>query len=188
MMDLLADQEQKELATQPRTNWFAYHNALPENNTLTPCRYLPGKVQDHPPLTTDTRQLMQMLRASTYKADNSFVFKYLVVAEHFEFTSTGGLSDTYDALILVYDLPDQRYELLQPLPFALKKGADGAWTARFAEANISMTGWSIEEARHALVDDVVDAFEIFLEEKETLGPGPKQQLAVLRQYMRAKTR
>ena len=187
MMKLLADPTQKEMATRPRTNWFAYHNTLPENNTWTSCRYLSSWVQDHPPFTTDTRQLVQMLQAATYKAADSSMLEYLIETERFAFTSAGGLSDTYDALILVYDLPDQRYELLQPLPFALEKGADGAWTARFVEANISMTGWSIAEARQALVDDVVDAFEIFLEEEETLGPGPKQQLAVLRQYMRAKT-
>lgn len=187
MMKLLADPAQKEMATRPPANWFAYHNALPEN-TWTRCRYLSDWVQDHPPLTTDARQLTQMLRASTYTADDFFSINYLVAAEHLEFTSAGGLLETYDALFLVHDLPDQRYELLQPLPFALEKGTDGAWTARFEEANISMTGWSIAEAQQALVDDVVDAFEIFLEEEETLGPGPKQQLAVLRQYMRAKTR
>ena len=185
-MPLLADPAQKEMATRPRTNWFAYHNTLPEN-TGTRCRYLSGWAQDHPPLTTDTRRLLQMLRASTHKADD-FAIEYFVAAQHLEFTSSGGQLDTYDALFLVDDLPDQRYELLQPLPFEMEKGADGAWTARFSEANISMPGWSIAEAQQALVDDVMDAFTIFLEEEETLGPGPKQQLAVLRQYIRATTR
>ncbi len=83
-------------------------------------------------------------------------------------------------------LPNTAYRLLQPIQIRLERDEDGEWTASFDAANIGMSGSSPEDARQALAEDIVEAFALFLEEEETLGPGPKEQLAVLRQYIRAK--
>ena len=87
----------------------------------------------------------------------------------------------------IADSPDSAYRLLRPIPVRLEHGEDGEWIACFGEANISMPGSDPEDARQALADDIVGAFALFLAEEETLGPGPKKQLAVLRHYIQTRT-
>ena len=81
-------------------------------------------------------------------------------------------------------LPDERYILVQPIPVQLERDEEGEWTASFQVANISMSGSDPYDAQEALAEDIVAAFELYLEEEENLGPGPQQELAVLRQYIR----
>lgn len=83
-------------------------------------------------------------------------------------------------------LPDTPYTLLRPIPVHLEPGEDGGWTASFDEANIGMPGGDPEDARQMLADDIVETFALFLAEEETLGPGPKRQLAVLKQYLQVR--
>ncbi len=89
-------------------------------------------------------------------------------------------------VVFIVALPNTAYRLLQPIPVRLEHGEDGEWTASFDAANIGMSGSSPEDAQQALAEDIVGAFTLFLAEEETLGPGPKEQLAVLRQYIQAK--
>ena len=100
----------------------------------------------------------------------------------------GGFSLESGKRASIAALPDTGYRLLQPIPVRLEYGEDGEWIACFSEANISMPGSNPEDARQALADDLVAAFALFLAEEETLGPGPEQQFAVLRQYIQAKAR
>ena len=85
-------------------------------------------------------------------------------------------------------LPDERYELLQPIPVSLERDRDEGWIARFDAATISMPGSSPEDAQQALSDDIVEAFELFLSEEDALGPLPQRQLSILQEYIIAKER
>ena len=113
-------------------------------------------------------------------------YRALTAPKRDDLTPIGGFSleSEKDDVVFIAALPDTAYRLLQPIPVRLEHGEDGEWIACFGEANISMPGSNPEDAQQALADDIVEAFALFLAEEETLGPGPKEQLAVLRQYIR----
>lgn len=85
--------------------------------------------------------------------------------------------------IFITELPVAGYTLLKPIPVQIKQADDKVWIARFEEANIGMSGHSLEEAKEALVHDIVNALELFLEEEEKLTPKLKENLDVLKEYI-----
>lgn len=59
----------------------------------------------------------------------------------------------------------------------------GEVVAVFEQAGIAMSGDSVEDAIDGLVAEIFDAFEDYSTEEAHLGPGPRQQLRVLREYV-----
>ena len=79
------------------------------------------------------------------------------------------------------------HSLYRPIPVQITVEDDGEVTASFTEANIVMTGATVEDAVAAVAADIVDAFELFVAEEAGagLGPGPRRQLRALRQHIKA---
>ena len=57
----------------------------------------------------------------------------------------------------------------------------GEVVAVFEQAGIAMSGDSVEDAISGLMVEIFDAFEDYSTEEASLGPGPRQQLRVLRE-------
>jgi hypothetical protein len=85
-------------------------------------------------------------------------------------------------LTIIGDFPGEPYKVLKPIPVMLE-WTGSAFLARFGEANIAMTGDTSTEALGNLAADVLDTYEDYSAEADTLGPEPARQLAVLRQYI-----
>lgn len=82
-------------------------------------------------------------------------------------------------------------ESLAPDPIAVRKTismvirpSDGEFLATFFDANISTTGDTPEEAIGNLKSLIVDIFENLETNERVLGPEPKRQLAVLRDFLK----
>ncbi len=76
------------------------------------------------------------------------------------------------------------FELLGEIPIVLQPSGDD-WIATFFDANINASGDTQEEAVANLKDVLVSMFKRFSQEPvNQLGPEPKRQLAVLRQFVR----
>ena len=86
------------------------------------------------------------------------------------------------SLTIIGDFPGEPYRLLKPIPVMLE-WTGSAFLARFGEANIAMTGDTSTEALGNLAADVLDTYEDYSAEADTLGPEPARQLAVLWQYI-----
>jgi hypothetical protein len=87
---------------------------------------------------------------------------------------------TYD---YIRAFEDASYALTAPIPIQYERGQLG-YTASFDEANIAISGVSKFEACRALEVEILDAFDDWSADESTLGPGPRQQFAVLKQYIR----
>ena len=59
----------------------------------------------------------------------------------------------------------------------------GEVVAVFEQASIAMSGDTVEDAINGLMVEILDAFEDYSAEEANLGPGPRQQLRVLREYV-----
>lgn len=86
----------------------------------------------------------------------------------------------------IKELPDQRYYLLQQIPVHYREEEENVYVACFKEANICMSGESLEEAKESLAYDIVEAWELLLEKEDKLGAGLRRNLAVLRRYVCAR--
>ena len=83
-------------------------------------------------------------------------------------------------------LPDEHYEVIRPIPVCVEPDPDGGWVARFDEAMISMPGSTRGDAIDALLADILDTYELFSSEKDSLGPIPQQQFLVLQRFVEEK--
>jgi len=84
-------------------------------------------------------------------------------------------------------LPNEPLQLIRPIPVLIEETAPGEFTASFLDANIAMPGESLEEALQNLTADILNAYEDLVEERpEMLGSGPREQLEVLRRYLRSR--
>ncbi len=90
----------------------------------------------------------------------------------------------HDDISFINSLPDDRYELIQSIPVKIERDPEIGWAAWFEEAQIAMPGSDPVDAKLALEDSIVDAFEDLNSEEEDLGPLPLKQLRVLRYYVR----
>ncbi len=78
------------------------------------------------------------------------------------------------------------YELNRPLLVVVQPIGEG-FTASFFDVNIHASGDTEEEAFRNLKSLLLDVFDSLLAESpEKLGPEPKRQLAVLREFIRKK--
>lgn len=85
----------------------------------------------------------------------------------------------------ITDLSNEPIALIQPIPVIVEEHAPCEYTARFREANIAMSGESIQEATQRLLADILNCYEDLTEEPiEMLGAGPREQLQILRMYLR----
>jgi hypothetical protein len=75
------------------------------------------------------------------------------------------------------------YRVLRPIPVVYEIASDTDVEARFDDANIAMSGNSRLDARQALVEEMLSTFDDYTADEAALGPGPKQQLALLRTYI-----
>lgn len=82
----------------------------------------------------------------------------------------------------IVSLPNDEYHVLRPIPVVFEQTEDG-WIAWFEQAGIGMSGTTKTEAKELLSHDILDAFILFTEEEDKLGPGPIVQLKVLRSYI-----
>jgi hypothetical protein len=95
-----------------------------------------------------------------------------------------------DALLnepLVTEGEIQRFEsddhrLLRPITVRFERSGRG-YVARFDEANFAISGTTKQDAFQALETEILDAFDDWTGDESILGPGPRQQLAVLRNYI-----
>jgi hypothetical protein len=69
------------------------------------------------------------------------------------------------------------------IPIFYERTSDAEFLARFAEANIAISGVSKRDALQALTEEIAAAFEDWVADESKLGPGPKVQLAILRKYL-----
>ena len=82
----------------------------------------------------------------------------------------------------IVSLPNDEYHVLRPIPVVFEQTEDG-WIAWSEQAGIGMSGTTKTEAKELLSHDILDAFILFTEEEDKLGPGPIAQLKVLRSYI-----
>ena len=86
----------------------------------------------------------------------------------------------------LYELPDDQYDVLKPVPVLIERDIDVGWAAYFEEAEIGMPGSDPEDAKSALACDIMNALDVYHSEEANLGPIPAKQLEVLRKYIRTK--
>ena len=84
---------------------------------------------------------------------------------------------------LIEELSDSRYLLSQPIPVQIETNASDDYVAHFLEANLAMSGENREDALEMLKEDIVETFALYTKEKNNLGPGPIDQLSVLKRYV-----
>jgi hypothetical protein len=73
--------------------------------------------------------------------------------------------------------------LRRPISVRCEYPNRGEVVAVFEQAGIAMSGDSVEDAINGLIVEILDAFEDYSAEEANLGPGPRQQLHVLREYV-----
>jgi hypothetical protein len=81
-------------------------------------------------------------------------------------------------------LPDDRIDLVRPIVVEVRQDENEDWVVSFDEANVSMSGEGPVDAYQAFSEYLVELFLLLTEKERVLGPGPQEQLAVLREYMR----
>ena len=85
----------------------------------------------------------------------------------------------------IHELPDDRFELLRPIPVVYTEWSRGSVVAGFEEADVSIAGSSREDAHGLLAHWMVDLFGDLLDEPpKTLGRDLTHKLTVLRKYIR----
>ncbi len=79
--------------------------------------------------------------------------------------------------------PNEPYRLLKSILVRIQLIGEGDFLASFDEANLAMSGDTAQEALQNLAAHVLDVFELLSEEEGALGPGPTEQLRILRTYL-----
>jgi|SRR5271168_790061 len=86
----------------------------------------------------------------------------------------------------VYDVIEggmEGYSVNRPIRISYEEISDSEVQAQFAEANFAVSGTSRQDAFQALIEEILAAFDDWNANESSLGPGPRQQLAVLRKYL-----
>ena len=77
---------------------------------------------------------------------------------------------------------DDEHRLVRPITIRFERSGLG-YVASFREANFAVSGITKQDAHQALEAEILDAFDDWTADESALGPGPRQQLSVLRQYV-----
>ena len=80
-------------------------------------------------------------------------------------------------------LSDDSHSLLRPIPIQYER-IGNAFIAGFPQANIAISGLTKQDACEALEIEILDAFDDWMADESVLGVGPRQQLEILKQYIR----
>jgi hypothetical protein len=75
------------------------------------------------------------------------------------------------------------YTIRRPIPVKYEVASDTDVEASFEDANIAISGNSRQDAYQALIEEILTAFDDWSADESALGPGPRKQLAVLRNYI-----
>ena len=84
--------------------------------------------------------------------------------------------------VLIDNLGEPGYQVLQPIPVEIEKVAPGDFLASFRKANISIPGIDNDDAYEALEAEILDTFDSLTEAK-SLGKSSAEQLRVLKRYI-----
>ncbi len=74
------------------------------------------------------------------------------------------------------------YRVLQRIPVEIRRVDIGDFEASFRAANIAISGSDSHDALQALVVEILDTFDLLLEEHK-LGPDAAEQRRILSQYL-----
>ena len=99
-----------------------------------------------------------------------------------EATSTNKLTEPRITHEYIDAFEDISYDLLSPILIEYERDRFG-YTASFIEANIAIADITKPDARRALQVEILDAFDDWKADESALGPGPREQLAVLKRYI-----
>jgi hypothetical protein len=87
------------------------------------------------------------------------------------------------SVALITTFAPETYEIKQPLPISIYRSGE-EYTASLFDANIHTTGDNEQEAFDNIKSLILDMFDSLIARNlEDLGPGPKRQLAVLKQFV-----
>jgi hypothetical protein len=95
----------------------------------------------------------------------------------------GASSDS--ATYYIHTFAPEPYRVLRPIPVAIHR-VEEEFVATFADANINSSGDNPQEAFASVRDLILDTYERFNSlPADKLGPGPKRQFAVLKEFIDA---
>jgi len=87
----------------------------------------------------------------------------------------------------VTEFPNEPYILMNPIVVSVTQNTLEDFTASFDEANIAMSGETLEDAIGNLLAHILDVYEMLVSHPaESLAHGPKEQLATFKKYLKAK--
>ncbi len=97
------------------------------------------------------------------------------------------INDCGSIIVPVSSLAPSPYELIKPIPVVVQPG-DGEFLATFFDANVNASGDTETEAVQNLKEIMlaVFAYQSKLPE-DKLGPGPRQQFAVLKEFIKKRS-
>jgi hypothetical protein len=90
--------------------------------------------------------------------------------------------NTSQNTVIIYDLQSRRYDLKKPMLVTATSDDQKEWLITFAEAELSRSGDSFQEAMSWFKASVIELYDL-LRGQSKLGPLPKRQLEVLGHYL-----
>ena len=115
-----------------------------------------------------------------WKDDEQFVTDHELLPLLFSTSANQTLPKTEHEQI--DSLGEAGYRILQPIPVEIRRVEPGDFLALFREANIAMSGSDNNDAFQALVAEILDTFDVLVEERN-LGPDAAEQLWILNTYI-----
>lgn len=82
----------------------------------------------------------------------------------------------------INNLDEPGYRCLQPIPVEVRRAEYGYFLASFSDANIAISGQDRDDAYQALIVEIIETFEVLLEEPK-LGPDAREQLNILNKFI-----
>lgn len=97
-----------------------------------------------------------------------------------------GMSYINDKTIKLLNLTNKKYKLKKPITITIDILAEDEYLASFEDAGIAFSATTATEAIQELELEIIAVYKLYKSEKK-LGPWPKQQLAVLEDYIGERT-
>jgi predicted RNase H-like HicB family nuclease len=86
--------------------------------------------------------------------------------------------------VMLDDLAPSSLTLIRPIPVTVELDEE-SFLVSFVEANVNAGGETLPEALDMLKEMIAFDYQFFGENETDLGSGPRNQLAVLRRYVRS---
>lgn len=140
--------------------------------------------------TVDVHETLQSLTSSVQELNVRFQAVAALEMVRNEITVINGrlarLEEGAAIRVPIQSLAPEPYELIKPIE-AVVQFVDDEYIASFFDANLSTGGDTQVDAISNLRDLMVGTFELLAETKDSdLGPGPRHQKAVLREFVRGR--